>query len=371
MRYPVDRNRRKRLLLHNKNMPQKTTVFCAMWGKWGMTKLRRILLSVMCTFTLVFGAAHGADAPGMSPMVNLRYVHNLIEHEWGINIPIVSGRPSAPANMRYLFAVIDAANSKVGTKTDYQHSEYATGFAANVNTSIKAVRTLIKPKYHFTATTTSDTTTFSFSISAAGSFYINWGDGTAMQKVIKPATGDQTISHTYATAGAYDIRIGGRATGYGSNFDSPVIAFDKNQNLAGISGSLGRIFPNVGTSMPIFVHTFYGCGNLTGQIPADLFAGIDEGVPADNMYSYTFYDCSGLTGEIPAGLFAGISGPSAYGMFAYTFAGCSGLTGPSARNPDGTPLYNVFPYATTAQVGGMYSGATGLSDYADIPAAWK
>ena len=146
-----------------------------------MNKLRRILLSVMCTFTLVFGAAHGADAPGMSPMVNLRYVHNLIEHEWGINIPIVSGRPSAPANMRYLFAVIDAANSKVGTKTDYQHSEYATGFAANVNTSIKAVRTLIKPKYHFTATTTSDTTTFSFTISASGTFYVNWGDGTAEQ----------------------------------------------------------------------------------------------------------------------------------------------------------------------------------------------
>ena len=425
-----------------------------------MTKLRRILLSVLCTFTLVFGVAHGADAPGMSPMVNLRYVHNLIEHEWGINIPIVSEHPSAPANMRYLFAVIDAANSKVGTKTDYQHSEYATGFAANVNTSIKAVRTLIKPKYHFTATTTSDTTTFSFTISASGTFYVNWGDGTAEQKITKSSTGSQTISHTYATAGAYDIRIGGRATGYGAK---PAVSFKSNLNLAGINGSLGRIFRNVGTNMPLFWETFRyctnlrgsipaelfdgvtgtprthifdgtfdGCSRLTGKIPENLFAGI-QGAPAYFMFSYTFYNCSGLTGEIPGKLFSGISGAPNVGMFGHTFyncsgltgpipsglfsgirgapaanmfgatfescrgltgeiplgffgnlggapassmfyntfMSCSGLTGPSARNPDGTPLYEIFPTATTTNVQHMYYGVTGLSDYDDIPAAWK
>ena len=393
MRYPVDRNRRKRLLLHNKNMPQKTTVFCAMWGKWGMTKLRRILLSVICTFTLVFGAAHGADTPGMSPMVNLRYVHNLIEHEWGINIPIVSEHPSAPANMRYLFAVIDAANSKVGTKTDYQHSEYATGFAANVNTSIKAVRTLIKPTYHFTATTTSDTTTFSFTISASGTFYVNWGDGTAMQKVIKPATGAQTINHTYATAGAYDIRIGGRATGYPAvNNENSSISFSNNTNLAQISGSLGRIFRNVNnnkndwSSVPTFLGTFSNCTNLSGEIPEILFDGVPwtrvhmfnstfrnckkltgnipeklfasiQGVPREMLfaatfqysgvtgsipeklfagivgdtspstYYNTFFGCSGLTGSIPEKLFAGLHGQMRGGIFANTFRGCSGLTG--------------------------------------------
>lgn len=71
------------------------------------------------------------------------------------------------------------------------------------------------------------------------------------------------------------------------------------------------------------------------------------------------------------GVFGNLSGTLASSVFVYTFYGCGSLTGPSARNPDGTPLYTVFPTATTAQVGGMYNGATGLSDYADIPAAWK
>lgn len=71
------------------------------------------------------------------------------------------------------------------------------------------------------------------------------------------------------------------------------------------------------------------------------------------------------------GLFGNLSGTLASSVFVYTFYGCGSLTGPSARNPDGTPLYKVFPDATTNNVRYMYRGATELSDYADIPAAWK
>jgi hypothetical protein len=40
--------------------------------------------------------------------------------------------------------------------------------------------------------------------------------------------------------------------------------------------------------------------------------------------------------------------------------------------PDGiTHLYEVWPSATTTQVGVMYKNATGLTDYASIPANWK
>ena len=150
----------------------------------------------------------------------------------------------------------------------------------------------------------------------------------------------------------------------------------------------------------MFQHTFSRCSGLTGEIPADLFAGI-KGAPADSMFSETFSGCSGLTsipadlfagiqgasaiamfygtfsgctnltGSIPENLFAGITGAPAIDMFAYTFYGCSGLTGPSARQPDGTYLYNYFNTATTSHVGGMYRGVTGLSDYASIPVAWK
>ena len=121
----------------------------------------------------------------------------------------------------------------------------------------------------------------------------------------------------------------------------------------------------------MFSYTFSGCSGLTGEIPAGLFAGI-QGAPASCMFESTFYGCSGLTGEIPAGLFGTLTSntPKIY-MFQNTFNGCSGLTGPSARMPDGTYLYDYFDTATSTHVNGMYRGATGLSDYSSIPAAWK
>ena len=71
------------------------------------------------------------------------------------------------------------------------------------------------------------------------------------------------------------------------------------------------------------------------------------------------------------GLFGDISGDMATSMFTAAFDGCTKLAGPSARNPDGEYLYNQFPSATTTQVKIMYRGATRLSDYDDIPTAWK
>jgi hypothetical protein len=46
------------------------------------------------------------------------------------------------------------------------------------------------------------------------------------------------------------------------------------------------------------------------------------------------------------------------------------LTGPSATS-NGQYLYEIFSITDSFQSSGCYSGATGLSDYASIPAAWK
>jgi hypothetical protein len=71
-------------------------------------------------------------------------------------------------------------------------------------------------------------------------------------------------------------------------------------------------------------------------------------------------------------LFGDISGAPAIYMFGNTFNGCSNLTGDSALMPDGTThLYEQFPAASGTQCEGCYFGATGLDDYATIPAAWK
>ena len=54
---------------------------------------------------------------------------------------------------------------------------------------------------------------------------------------------------------------------------------------------------------------------------------------------------------------------------AGTFYGCTSLTGQSAQI-NGKYLYNIWPSATEEQVGSAYGNATGLTDYASMPAIW-
>jgi len=215
----------------------------------------------------------------------------------------------------------------------------------------------------------------------------------------------------------------------------PAISFQNSINLermTGITGDLGSVFPILnasGAGTPRFYRTFQYTGitsippnlfaglqgpptnsmfyctfcliNLSGSIPENLFAGL-QGPPAPDMFRGTFIQ-SGLSGEIPGNLFAGINGPPAErmflntfnhvgyvcnftsigdglfngisgpartGMFEGMFQNCIHLRGPSARS-DGQFLYQKWPSATAAQVGNAYQGATGLSDRANIPAAWR
>ena len=113
----------------------------------------------------------------------------------------------------------------------------------------------------------------------------------------------------------------------------------------------------------MFDSMFYGSG-LT-SIPADLFAGV-QGAPAERMFFSTFNNTN-IT-SIPENLFSGISGPAAESMFYRTFYSCTSLTGPSART-NGRYLYEIWPVVSNNM--DTYRGATGLSDYAQIPDNWK
>ena len=282
-------------------------------------------------------------------------------------------------------------------------------------TNIEYVSAPDNVDYKFFVTTIPDVDLFAISIAAAGDFYIDWGDG-AKQKITKTDTTKYDIGHKYANSGQYTIGIGGQATAYNTNSNESTIKINyyiqakKNNTfdgdgplnyIASIDGSLGAIFGTLSSGtqkQPRFYQTFNNASNMTGSIPANLFAGI-SGAPASYMFAYTFLGCSGLT-SIPDGLFAGISGAPAGYMFEGTFSGCSGLTsipenlfgnisgtaqnrmfrrtfyncksltGPSARI-NGQYLYEIWPSATSSQVGGMYYNATGLSDYSNIPTVWK
>jgi len=138
------------------------------------------------------------------------------------------------------------------------------------------------------------------------------------------------------------------------------------------SRGLTRIPPNLfsGIQGPpasnLFAFAFHG--TRQAEIPGGLFSGI-VGPPAAGMFWSTFNENPNLT-SIGQGLFDGISGSLAGNAFVNTFANAINLSGPSATS-DGQFLYEKWPNATVAQIGGAYAGATRLSDWANIPANWR
>ena len=338
--------------------------------------MKKILLNL---FGLLFvSGAYSAQ------IANVEYVHKMIEQTWDITVPYNSALNSVKqiANMKYLLSTIDVANHMLNgsATTDYGNGEFATLQATDTDTVNTAVETLIagdkttERNYKFFITTTPGTSSFHFSISAAGEFYVDWGDGTR-NKITRTNTQNLEYSHNYSTAGTYTIKIGGKATAY-SGVAAISFYIDYNythaQKIASIDGSLGAIFGTLSSdtnNQPRFYQTFYNATNMKGSIPANLFAGI-SGAPARNMFDRTFAGCSGLTGAIPDGLFAGISGKPASEMFYRTFAGCSGLTGaiPDGLfgNLSGAPASSMFYYTfygcsglTGAIPDGLFGNLTG------------
>ncbi len=277
---------------------------------------------VLGLFLFLCSTAHAAQ------IVNAEYVHGAIANRWGFTVPYNSKlvNPQVAVNMKYLLTTIDMANKMLGSKSEYGVGTYATGVAADTVATDVAIDTLIDVSYKFSATTVADTASFSFNISASGVFGVDWGDGTT-EIIDKTNTDNITYSHDYEESGTYEIRIGGRATGYNSSTAVAAISFSGNTNLMTIDGSLGEVFSTLDNgSQPSFYNTFNGATNLTGNIPENLFSGI-SGAPESRMFAGTFQGCAKLTGEIPGGLFDGFSGGTASALFVDTFAGCKGLTG--------------------------------------------
>ena len=249
--------------------------------------LKRIFLAILLLFTS-YVPAHSAE------IVNVEYVHSLIKKVWNIDVPYYEDSLKYAANMEYLLKAVDKANEILnGTPTtDYGSSEYATLYAADTVATIDAVNRLIEKqnKSSFYITTTPTTSSFSFIISAVGEYAIDWGDGE-IETITKTNKWPERYSHTYDTAGEYTIGLGGQATAYDSSMYTAAVSFQGNTNIAGISGSLGEVFSTLSDgTQPRFYNTFSGCGNLTGSIPENLFAGI-TGAPKTYMFYGTFYGC--------------------------------------------------------------------------------
>lgn len=392
--------------------------------------MKKVFASVFSLFVLFSSELFAGQ------IANVEYVHGVIARNTGIKIPYSEklSSPMVVANMEYLLNLVDYANYLLNGNvetTNYADTKYASKIAVDSDIVNKLVQELVQkaePFNGFTIQTNYNVGSFDFDISAAGSYTIDWGDGTK-DTFTKNNTVIENYSHTYKEASAYTIKISGSTSAYNQSADIATISFASNKNIAKISGSLGAVFGTLSDgTQPRFYQTFYNCTNLAGEIPSELFKGI-YGQPVDamfmdtfsgayrlngkipsglfakingnateNLFSGTFYNCTGLTGEIPDGLFAEIYGAPATGVFYRTFYNCTGLSGipetlfgkftgllnwmfyetfynctglksESARI-SGDYLYNIWPKATVMQVWNMYGKNTKLSDYACIPKDW-
>ncbi len=238
--------------------------------------------------------------------------------------------------------------------------------------------------YPFALTTTSLTAsdrTFTFDISAVGTFYIDCGSGGALylegpnryiipsNTITKNSATVETYSCRYSSNGQKTIRFGGLATAYYStdNTNYAAISFynavtNSHTKVASISGSLSQIFPYLGSSVgqfPRFNGTFLNCTHLT-SIPNTLFSSLTGG--GSSMFNETFRGCTGLT-SIPSGLF-NFNGSNVSGadyMFSETFANCTGLTGTNAIPS------NLFSRVTSSAAGLFESTFAGCSGLTQLP----
>ena len=196
-------------------------------------------------------------------------------------------------------------------------------------------------EHKLNVTTTSDATSLQFSMTPIGTFYVDCGDGGTLSQVTKTTysavfgnritrtkTDVVTYKCTWNTAGAHTIKFAGTPKSYNTSATVSAISFNVGSTqtkVASVSGSLGLLFPQLGTSngqFPRFYQAFRGATNLT-HISGTLFSGLTGGANMTYMFNQTFYGCTGLQ-SIPGGLFNSITTGANY-MFSQTFYGCTGL----------------------------------------------
>ncbi len=315
---------------------------------WGVEQLRNLCTAGITSLNTSGGLAFPLYAEkSTSPSIYVRY-NNMVCYG-DLEVGISAGAVNVAYNDVVYHLVAKASSGGGGT------SGGDTG-GGNIGGGDTGGDDTDDDIYKFFATTTSDTTSFEFTIGARGTFYIDWGDGDT--EIIEKGGNHGLYSHTYDVADVYTIRIGGLASGYysyaGDTSVNQAISFSGNTNLASVEGSLGEIFPTLSDgTQPDFSQTFAYCSELT-SISENLFSGI-SGAPSKGMFSGTFYGCSGLT-SIPDGLFAGITGAPADYVFANTFAECTGLTSIPAglfAGINGAPATEMFA--------GTFYGCSGLT----------
>lgn len=118
-----------------------------------------------------------------------------------------------------------------------------------ITKTIGPVYETIDPLFRFKITT-SGADTFTLPLLSTGSydFLVDWGDGSTDEIT---AYNDSAVTHTYVSAGSYDVSISGTITGWAfdNSASAPKVYEISNWGNFALTTDTGR--------------TFYGCSNMT------------------------------------------------------------------------------------------------------------
>ena len=181
-------------------------------------------------------------------------------------------------------------------------------------------------------------------------YQIDWGDGNV----------NIYNSHTYKTAGLYDIKISGEVTVF--RIDYPLTA--KPQKLYSLDlpkiklldfsygcSTLTGTIPPLPDSLVESGSAFKGCSKLTGSIP---------NLPRSLTNGYAMFSgCTGLTGSIP-------DLPDSLTDGRNMFDGCSNLTGTIPDLPDSLTYGRSMFYGCSNLTGSIPELPTKLNDGQDM-----
>lgn len=178
---------------------------------------------------------------------------------------------------------------------------------------------------------------FGFTLTGIVNGSIYWGDSSSDYL----PDGDSVATHQYPVGGTYTVTL----------------AISSIGNLSFTYGSKPYLVEVLDPLPELNITSFSGlfsdfCTSLT-TIPSDLFINN----PQITGVNYTFYHCTALT-SIPSSIFS--NNPLINSLYN-TFNGCTSLTGPAPK------FWDIFP---SAYGSGCFSGATGLSNYEEIPISW-
>lgn len=210
---------------------------------------------------------------------------------------------------------------------------------------------------------------FSFGLSPAGTFEIDWGDGKTPERISRTTSGLITLRRTGLTSKKVQIRIRGQATAYAAN--TPAIIFTNSINkdkIVSVSGSLASIFPilSSGTS-PVYRDTFKGCTGLT-EVPSGLFGKFKT--LSSQTFNQTFAGCTSLT-TIQDDIWdlSEVSASTSVSTFYSMFQNCPNITSetPTIGPNYGMKLWNLFTSSGSPQT---FASSVNFADYDLIPREW-